>query len=99
MVTTVSGLDPAAFKTPLRGKLLDLFFINNSTGAEAAFSNYGRPSTGKSTDIVLRLPNIAEYIAEETYIGATIGRYSNRIANGKFTPMARSTWADELRSE
>jgi aldose 1-epimerase len=92
MIKTLSGLDPAAFRTTLRGRQLDLYVLTNSTGAEAVFSNYGATllslvvpdRAGKSTDIVLGLPNIAAYITEETYLGATIGRYSNRIANGKF---------------
>jgi aldose 1-epimerase len=93
MSSPLSGIDPSAFKTTLRGKLVDLFIITNSSGAEAVFSNYGATlisfvvpdRSGKPTDIVLGLPNIAGYIAEETYLGSTIGRYSNRIANGKFT--------------
>jgi aldose 1-epimerase len=92
MVNILSGLDPAAFRGTLGGKRLDLYILTNPTGAEAVFSNYGATlisfvvpdKAAQPTDIVLGLPTIAAYIAEETYLGATIGRYSNRVAGGKF---------------
>jgi aldose 1-epimerase len=92
MTKTLSGLDPATVRITLRGRKLDLYILTNSIGAEVVFSNYGATllsfvvpdRAGKPTDIVLGLPNIAIYIAEEIYFGATIGRYSNRIVNGKF---------------
>ena len=41
---------------------------------------------GDLTDVVLGFDSIAGYLqAKESYHGATIGRYGNRIAGGKFT--------------
>ncbi|WP_222853580.1 aldose epimerase family protein [Fodinicola acaciae] len=40
---------------------------------------------GKRASIVLGLPTLADYIAKSPYFGATIGRYGNRIAKGKFS--------------
>lgn len=90
---TISGLDPAAFKTTLNGKLVDLYVLKNSTGAEVCISNYGGTiisfvvpdKSGKPTDIVLGQPNIGAYTSRVTYLGCSVGRYSNRIALGKFS--------------
>jgi len=39
---------------------------------------------GKGADIVLGYDTPAEYLAKPQYFGASIGRYANRIARGKF---------------
>jgi aldose 1-epimerase len=90
----LSGIDPAAFKTTVRGKPVDLYVLTNSAGAEACFSNFAAilvsfvvpDKSGKPVDIVLGQPTIAAYVDNPTtFLGAGVGRYSNRIANGKFT--------------
>jgi aldose 1-epimerase len=40
---------------------------------------------GKSADILLGYDDVASYEKRPNYWGATIGRYGNRIADGKFT--------------
>jgi len=40
---------------------------------------------GRSDDIVLGYSTAKEYLAEPQYFGATVGRYANRIAAGRFT--------------
>ncbi|MGH8167193.1 MAG: aldose epimerase family protein [Woeseiaceae bacterium] len=40
---------------------------------------------GKSEDIVLGYSTAAEYLANPQYFGATVGRYANRIAKGRFS--------------
>ncbi len=41
--------------------------------------------TARTADIALGFDNVKDYIDHQsTYFGATIGRYGNRIANGKF---------------
>ena len=42
-------------------------------------------SKGQDTDIVLGFNTLDQYIDEHPYFGAIIGRYGNRIANGKFS--------------
>jgi aldose 1-epimerase len=41
--------------------------------------------TGKFDDIVLGYSDLKAYLAGSSYFGATVGRYANRIAKGRFT--------------
>jgi aldose 1-epimerase len=40
---------------------------------------------GTAADVVLGYRSAAEYLEKPQYFGATVGRYANRIAGGKFT--------------
>lgn len=71
------------------------FTISNAAGMTAQISNYGArllslsvpDKDGVFRDVVLGFDNIENYYPEENHsdMGATIGRYANRIANGKVT--------------
>ncbi len=39
----------------------------------------------KDTEVALGYPDLEDYQTREGYLGATVGRYANRIADGKFT--------------
>ena len=60
---------------------------------QVAITNYGGiiqsllvpNNTGGLIDVVLGFDNIEGYLREHPYFGAIVGRYGNRIANGKFT--------------
>jgi aldose 1-epimerase len=39
---------------------------------------------GKSADIALGYPTITDYLGRPQYFGATVGRFANRIAQGRF---------------
>jgi aldose 1-epimerase len=82
-----------AFQTLIDGKNTDLFILRNKNKAEAAFTNYGArivslrvpDQSGKLTDVVVGFAGVEAYRqSTEPYFGATIGRYGNRIAGGKF---------------
>jgi aldose 1-epimerase len=89
---TLSGLNPSDFESTVQGKRTQLYVLTNKNGAEACITNYGGrlvslmmpDKNGKMTDVVLGYDNIEQYDGVENY-GALIGRYGNRIANGKFT--------------
>ncbi|MBS1946273.1 MAG: galactose mutarotase [Bacteroidetes bacterium] len=74
------------------GKAVYLFTLTNKNGDEVRVSNYGGTITswtmpdknGNKTSIVLGFDSLSGYLAKPPYFGATIGRYGNRIANGKF---------------
>ncbi|BFI97308.1 MAG: galactose mutarotase [Rhodanobacter sp.] len=39
---------------------------------------------GKPVDVVLAYPDLHDYLAKPQYFGATVGRFANRIAKGRF---------------
>ncbi len=71
---------------------VDIYTFTNKNGIEARVINYGAllislktpDKNGQFEDIVLGFDSLAGYLGEHPYFGATIGRYSNRIAKGKF---------------
>ena len=92
-VTTLSGLKASNFKSTVDGKPTQLYVLKNKKGAEACVTNWGGrlasvmvpDKDGKMTDVVLGYDNIEQYVAfPDNNYGALIGRYGNRIANGKF---------------
>ena len=76
------------------GDSVFLFRLTNPGGAFMEVINYGcrivslhvPDKNGKLDDVVLGYDNIEAYeFGPERYYGALLGRYANRIANGKFT--------------
>jgi aldose 1-epimerase len=74
------------------GKQVYLFTLANKNGMQVKISNYGGTITswgvpdknGNENNIVIGFDSLSGYLAKPPYFGATIGRYGNRIANGKF---------------
>lgn len=79
-------------KTP-DGESVDLYTLTNSNGLKAQIMTYGGIVTtlhvpdrnGQLGDIVSGYDTLDEYIKENPYFGALIGRCGNRIGKGKFT--------------
>jgi aldose 1-epimerase len=80
------------------GKLADgtpteAIVLSTDRGISARILSYGATlqalivpdRNGKPGDIVLGHDTSAEYEAKQAYFGATVGRYANRIAGGRFT--------------
>jgi aldose 1-epimerase len=84
----------SAFLDTIEGKPTTLYIlVNKDRKAEAAITNYGARvvsllvpcKTGSLTDVVLGYDSIGKYIHQpDTYFGAIVGRYGNRIAKGHF---------------
>lgn len=83
-----------AFQQTIDGKQTDLYILKNKNNVQAAITNYGGrlisllvpDKNGKMTDVIVGFDNVGAFTeGADTYFGATIGRYGNRIANGKFT--------------
>lgn len=84
-------------KTPFgklpSGKPIDLFTLTNKHGLVAKVTNYGTIITelhvpdrrGRMADVVLGFDNLEQYLKGNPYFGCTVGRFANRIANGRFT--------------
>lgn len=91
---TLSGLNPAHFEKMIDNtKPVKLYTLKNKNGMEVCITNFGArivsimtpDKNGKMTDVVLGFDNIDDYINVPSDFGATIGRYANRIGNGKIT--------------
>jgi len=81
-----------AFQQTIDGKRTNLYVLKNKN-IEAAITNYGArvvsllvpDKNGKKTDVVVGFDNVNDYTqGGDTYFGAVVGRYGNRIAKGKF---------------
>ena len=79
-------------KTP-DGQAADLFILANDHGVKAELTSFGAilvslaapDRTGKPADVTLGYDSLAGWVADKSYLGATVGRYGNRIAKGRFT--------------
>ncbi len=75
------------------GESVTLYTLKNARGMEVHIMNYGGiiqkilspDRNGKVEDVVLGYETLQEYIKDTPYFGAIVGRFGNRIANGKFT--------------
>ena len=85
--------DAALFRDSVDHKATGLFILKNRNNVEAAITNYGArvvsllvpDKKGVLTDVVLGYDSIGKYVHQpETFFGAIVGRYGNRIAKGKF---------------
>lgn len=91
--TTASGLKPVNFRTEVNGKQTDLFTLKNKHGMEVCITNFGGrivsvmvpDREGVMRDVVLGFDSIQDYIKYPTDFGASIGRYANRINQGRIT--------------
>ena len=94
---TTSGVklpERKSFQSTIDGKATDMYVLKNSNNMQVAFTNYGArmiglwvpDRSGKMTDVVVGMGSVQGFVdATEPYLGATIGRYGNRIAKGRFT--------------
>jgi aldose 1-epimerase len=81
------------FGTLQDGTRVDAVELSNSAGMSvriialgAAIQSITVPDRGGArADVVLGYDSPREYVAKRQYFGATVGRYANRIARGKFT--------------
>lgn len=93
MKTEIKLLNKNDFFKNIKGKETTIYVLKNRNGLISEITNYGArivslwvpDNNGNFDDIVLGFDNIDDYInAKEKYFGATIGRYGNRIKEGKF---------------
>jgi aldose 1-epimerase len=81
------------FGTTPDGHSVNLYTMTNVHGMEVRAMNYGGivvslrvpDRSGTLADIVLGYDDLEPYLINKPYFGALVGRYGNRIANGKFT--------------
>jgi aldose 1-epimerase len=75
------------------GTTVGVYTMRNDQGIEVRAMDYGGiilsletpDREGQLDDIVLGYDSLDGYLEETPYFGAIVGRYANRIANGRFT--------------
>lgn len=90
----ICGLKRSNFQATINGKQTDLYILKNKQGNEVAITNYGGAlvaimvpdRSGNLANVVQGHDNIQDVInSPEPYLSTLIGRYGNRIKEGKFT--------------
>ena len=92
---TASGLTPKDFEGTYNGMPTALYTLTNANGMEVCITNFGGrivsilvpDRDGQMKDVVLGFDKVSDYFPEnnQTDFGASIGRYANRINQGKIT--------------
>jgi aldose 1-epimerase len=75
-----------------QGKEVYLFRLEHHHGSYVELTNYGATlvslvvpdNNGTQENVVLGFPSLAGYVADRCYLGATIGRFANRIKGASF---------------
>ncbi|NDV58293.1 aldose epimerase family protein [Bacteroides sp. 519] len=90
----ITLLDKSAFETTVDGKPVSLYTLNSGNGLTIQVTNFGLrvisiwtpDKNGKYADVAIGYENIDRYLNNngERFLGPVVGRYANRIANGKF---------------
>ena len=88
-----AGIEQSVFGTLPDGRVAYLFTLRNQAGMEVNITNYGGyivswtapDRKGKQENITLGVPTFADYLKGTPAFGPIIGRYGNRIANGRFS--------------
>ena len=92
---TASGLNPEDFVATYNDAPTALYTLTNENGMEVCITNFGGrivsilvpDKQGEMKDVVLGFDKVSDYFPEnnQTDFGASIGRYANRINQGKIT--------------
>jgi aldose 1-epimerase len=91
--STVQLPSAGAYSQTIDGKQTALYVLKNKNNMQAAITNYGGrlvsllvpDANNDLVDVVVGFDSVQQFKAStEPYFGATIGRYGNRIAKGKF---------------
>lgn len=86
------NVQQTSFGETADGARVQLFTLTNDNGIKTSITNYGGivvtlhtpDRDGTLADIVLGFDTLDEYIVDNPFFGALIGRYANRIGRAKF---------------
>ena len=86
------AISKRAFGTLCDGTQVNCWTLTNEKGMQAEVLDYGvtirtivvPDKNAAPVDVVLGYDTLEEYVADDCYIGATIGRFANRIKNASF---------------
>lgn len=87
------AVDTSVFGRMPDGRTVNIYTLTNSQGYKARITNYGAklvsldvPDKERKLDnVILGYDSLDSYLSGDQYFGATVGRYANRIAHGKFS--------------
>src|SRR5689334_17424617 len=90
---TTGTISKRPYGTTGLGAAVDEYTLTNAQQMEVKIITFGGNVTsirvpdraGALANVVLGYSGLEDYEAQKAYIGALIGRYGNRIAQGKFT--------------
>lgn len=93
IMETSLSIEKSDFGTTTAGENVAKYTLENKNGIQVAIITYGGriislrtpDKNGNMENVVLGFNDLARYEKENPYFGALIGRYGNRIANGKFS--------------
>lgn len=100
-------VDRSDFQLQHNDKKIDLFTLENEQGMKVQITNYGGKivsilvpdRNGTPGDVVLGYETGQEYLDGIASLGATMGRYANRIANAQFTLDDSTYYLDKNNGE
>lgn len=76
----------------LDGHTAKIFVLKNRQGMRVTLMDIGAtwlscelPINDEMRDVILGVTTMADHLRQTSYLGATIGRFANRISEGKFT--------------
>jgi len=87
-----TGVSESSFGSLPDGTSVRLFTLTNANGMEVRAISYGAilvsvkvpDRQGRIGDVVVGHDNLDGYLTKSRFFGAVVGRYGNRIANGRF---------------
>ena len=95
VAVTASGLNPQNFVDTFNDAPTALYTLTNANGMEVCITNFGGrivsilvpDNQGQMKDVVLGFDKVSDYFPHnnQTDFGAAIGRYANRLNQGKIT--------------
>tara|TARA_R110002096_G_scaffold20971_3_gene68470 strand:+ start:4738 stop:5916 length:1179 start_codon:yes stop_codon:yes gene_type:complete len=92
-VESSTGISESVFGKLADGTDVKLFTLANSSGMEAKVTEYGAilvsitapDNKGELADVTHGYDTLEGWLSNTSYFGSTVGRFGNRIADGKFT--------------
>lgn len=89
----VSKISEGPFGNTSAGDNINCYTLKNKNGMSVTFINFGATvvkievpdKTGKTADVILGYDDAAGYEAGSIFLGGIIGRFGNRLKNGRLT--------------
>jgi aldose 1-epimerase len=86
-------MDRSSYGRTADGEVVELFTLRNAKGMVVRIATYGATVVsievpdrkGQGADVVLGFDTLEGYLGTHPHFGGVVGRYGNRIANGRFS--------------